>query len=122
MTNVASTTDEYLRSLPAANRRALSAVRAAIRAAVPGIEERPSRGVPFFRYRDRRVVGFGATARHLSFYVMEGEALRTLAHDLGDFDVSSTVIRFSPDRPLPTELIRKLVLARKAEIDRSLDR
>ncbi|HAN99473.1 MAG TPA: hypothetical protein DCQ98_19535 [Planctomycetaceae bacterium] len=122
MSTASPTIDEYLAKLPDASRMALRELLETIRATVPGMEERASRGVPFFRYRNRRVVGFGATARHLSFYIMEGEVLRTHAAELHGLDVSSTVIRFSSAKPLSRRLIRTLVLARIAEIDRALER
>ena len=43
-----ATVDEYIASFPPDVRRTLTDVRAAIRAAVPGTEERISYGIPTF--------------------------------------------------------------------------
>ncbi len=112
--------DSYLRALPLAQRRALTAVRDAIRAAMPERDERISSGAPFFWHRKRRAVGIGAAKTHLSFFIMHGSVLRDLKDELADYDVSRTVIRFTAERPLPASLVRKLVKARIAEIDRSI--
>jgi uncharacterized protein YdhG (YjbR/CyaY superfamily) len=37
--------------------------------------------------------------------------------ELGGFDPSNTVVRFSPDEPIPDHLVTKLLKARKAELD-----
>ena len=37
--------------------------------------------------------------------------------ELRGFDTSNTVVRFSPDEPIPDHLVTKLVKARKAELD-----
>ncbi len=51
---------------------------------------------------------------------MEGNVMNELRKEMTGFDNSSTVIRFTADNPLPEALIKKLVLARKKEIDRKL--
>lgn len=81
------------------------------------MEERISSGAPFFWHGRHRAVGFGAAKTHLSFYIMHGDVLDRLREELIGFDVSRTVIRFSPDKPLPPALIRMLVQARIQEID-----
>jgi uncharacterized protein YdhG (YjbR/CyaY superfamily) len=45
--------------------------------------------------------------------------LKTHQDELGGLDTSNTVIRFTPDKPIPTPLVRRLVKARVGEIDDS---
>ena len=62
---------------------------------------------------------FGAAKHHCAFYpgAWPIEACET---DLAGYDTSKGTIRFSPDKPLPSRLVRKLVKARIAEqADRS---
>lgn len=113
-----TTTDEYLSALPAAHKQALENVRAVIKSVAPDLEERMSSGAPFFWYGGRRAVGFGSAKLHLSFYIMHGAVLKLHRKQLAAYDTSSTVIRFTHERQLPGELIRKLVSARIAEIAR----
>lgn len=116
MTNRPMTTDQYMSTLPAAQRQALEAVRATIKSVAPDLEERMSSGAPFFWHNGKRAVGFGAAKHHLSFYIMHGNVLDAHRAELAAYDASNTVIRFTPEKPLPEALIRKLVQARIAEI------
>lgn len=113
-----ATPDEYLSVLPVREREALVALRATIRSVEPDMEERMSGGAPFFWYRGRRAVGFGAAKLHLSFFIMHGAVLKTHRKHLAAHDTSSTAVRFTHNKPLPAALIRKLVRARIAEIER----
>lgn len=63
-----ATVDEYIASFPPDVRRTLTDVRAAIRAAVPGTEERISYGIPTFTLDGRYVVYFSGWKRHVSVY------------------------------------------------------
>lgn len=118
MKKAPATTDEYLAALPRADREALEAVRATIKSVAPDMEERMSSGAPFFWYRGRRAVGFGAAQRHLSFFIMHGTVLMAHRKDLAAYDTSRTVVRFTHEKPLSVSLIRKLVRARIDEIGR----
>jgi uncharacterized protein YdhG (YjbR/CyaY superfamily) len=109
--------DAYLARLPAEQRTALSRLRTLLLAAVPDAEEAIKTRVPAVRYKGKTVVGFGAAAEHLALYVMFGDALRAFMDDFQSFDVTSRVVRFSPDRPIPDALVRKLVRFRLEEID-----
>jgi uncharacterized protein YdhG (YjbR/CyaY superfamily) len=112
--------DTYLAALAPAQRTALADLRSVITAAVPGAEDAIRTRVPAIRYRGKTVVGFGAAERHLALYVMFGAALTTLRDELAPFETSNTVVRFTPDRPLPAALVRKIVAVRLAEIDTQL--
>jgi uncharacterized protein YdhG (YjbR/CyaY superfamily) len=118
MKKTPATAEEYLSALPPAHKEALEAVRSTIRAVAPGMEERMSSGAPFFWYGGRRAVGYGAAKLHLSFYIMHGAVLEAHRKDLAAHDSSRTVVRFTHEKPLPAALIRKLVRARIAEIER----
>jgi uncharacterized protein YdhG (YjbR/CyaY superfamily) len=116
------TPDDYFAALAPAQRSALESLRATIRTVTSDLVERRSSGAPFFWYRGRRALGLGAARGHLSVYLMHGRVLEQLRDELAGFEVSSTVIRFASDRPLPAALIRRLVKARLAEIDEALRR
>lgn len=109
--------DKYLARLPEGQRGALEDLRSTIASAVPDTEEAIRSGVPAIRYRGKTVVGFSAAKRHLSLYVMQGSALRRLRAELEHLDTSHTVVRFTPERPLPESLVKRIVEIRLAEID-----
>lgn len=112
----------YFKSLSPKDSTALGALRELIHRLVPNAEERLSRGVPFFYYRGKRAVGFRSSKYHLSFFIMEGKVMDNLRNEMAGLDNSSTVIRFTADKPIPEKLIEKLVLARVQEIDQALSR
>jgi uncharacterized protein YdhG (YjbR/CyaY superfamily) len=108
--------DAYLASVPADKRAALQKLRAAIGAAAPRAEEGFSYGLPAFRLDGRPLVCFKAAANHCSFYPMSPAVIRAHAADLKSYATSKGTIRFSPEKPLPAALVRKLVKARIAEL------
>lgn len=109
--------DRYLEALPSDQRTALARLRAQLRKAMPKAEETIKTRVPALRYKGKTVVGFGAAANHVALYVMFGDALKVLKDEFARFETTSRVVRFSPDRPLPEALVRKVVHFRLAEID-----
>ncbi|MBX2969027.1 MAG: DUF1801 domain-containing protein [Cyclobacteriaceae bacterium] len=113
--------DAYMKGLAAADRKALESLRQQIASLMPEAEQRLSRGVPFFYYKGKRAVGFRASKGYLSFFIMEGHVLNNMKHALRDYESSSTVVWFTPDKPLPKALVEKLVKARVTEIDLALN-
>jgi uncharacterized protein YdhG (YjbR/CyaY superfamily) len=108
--------DEYLARLPAEQRDALEQLRRLIRSVAPAVEEVIRSRVPAFRYNDRPLVSIGASKHHLSLFIMYGAVMETHKDELQGFDTSNTVIRFTPNKPIPRRLVVKLVKARMAEI------
>jgi uncharacterized protein YdhG (YjbR/CyaY superfamily) len=114
--------DRYLAALPEDVRIALEKLRKIIKAAAPGTTEVVSYKIPIFKYRGHPLVGFGATKKHCSFYVMSSSMIPKLAQardtKLKGFDVNGATIHFTPDKPLPAALVTKLVKERIAENER----
>ena len=108
------TIDEYLAGLSDDKRAALEKLRKTIRAAAPQAEECISYQLPAFRLNGL-LVAFGASASHCAFYPMSGSTIAAHKEALEGYDTSKGTIRFSPDKPLPAALVRKLVKARIAE-------
>lgn len=107
---------DYLEKLPSNEKEVLAILRNQILKLIPEMDERLSRGVPFFYYKGKRAVGFRSSKTHLSFFIMDGNVLKELQKKIAHLDVSSTVIRFTPDNPLSKEIIEMLVRARIKEI------
>jgi len=116
-----STIDEYLATVSADQRAALEKLRTTIRAAAPQAEECISYRLPAYR-QNGMLVGFGATSKHCAFYLMSSSTLADLETELEDYDTSKGTIRFQPDDPLPSGLVRKLVKARIAENEKPRSR
>lgn len=108
------TVDDYLLTVDEQKRAALEKLRKTIKAAAPKAEECISYQIPAFKHNGM-LVGFGATAKHCAFYLMSGTVLADFAGELEKYDTSKGTIRFTPEKPLPATLVRKLVKARLAE-------
>ena len=110
----AATIDEYLARVPDDQRAALERLRAQIHAAVPDATETISYGLPTFKLNGRWFVAFGVARKHCSFY--PGRApLEALAGELTGYRLWKGTINFPADRPLPADLVKKLIDVRVAE-------
>lgn len=110
----AGTIAEYLAGLPAGSRALLRRVRKTIRAAAPGADESISYGIPTFKQDAHRLIYFSAASDHCTIHMIRKEHLDE-ATRLG-FRVGRGSIQFTPDHPLPTTLLTRIVKARLAEI------
>jgi uncharacterized protein YdhG (YjbR/CyaY superfamily) len=108
------TIDDYLAAVGDEQRPALDKLRKTIRAAAPKAEECISYGLAAFR-QNGMLVGFGASTQHCAFYLMNSTSVAEYADELKKYDTSKGTIRFTPDKPLPVALVKKLVKARLAE-------
>ena len=107
--------DDYLGKLTDDRRAALAKLRKTIRSIVPKAEECISYGLPAFRLDGAVIAGFQATSKGCSYYPFSGTTFRTLADDLRGYDKTKSALHFSPDKPLPATLVRKLIKTRIAE-------
>jgi uncharacterized protein YdhG (YjbR/CyaY superfamily) len=112
---MATTIDEFLAGLPDDQRDALEHLRGVIREAAPRATEAIAYGVPAFQLEGRPFVSFGAAKNHCSFYVQSPEVMQAYAEELAGFRTAKGTVHFTPDRPIPDDLVRRLVLARVAE-------
>ncbi len=109
------TIDEYLASVKADHRDALQKVREAIHAVAPNAEECINYGIPAFRLNGRSLVFFGAWANHCAFYPGSSATLKKIRNELRNFQTSKGTLRFSPDKPVPVALVKKVLKARITE-------
>ena len=114
MMSKAKTIDQFLAGVSDDKRAALEKLRRAIQAAAPKAEECISYGVPAFKLDGKLLVAFGAAAKHCAFYP-GALPIETHQKELQAYSTSKGTIRFAADKPLPVELVRKLVRARMAQ-------
>ena len=112
MMNTISSVEDYLERLDETRRAGLQALRAVIRSAAPEAQECISYGMPAFRL-EGMLVWYGAGSNHCAFY--PGAIVSAFAGELAGFETSKGTIRFQPGRPIPPDLVRRIVLARVAE-------
>jgi uncharacterized protein YdhG (YjbR/CyaY superfamily) len=117
ITKLPETVDEYLGRVPEPARTTLKKVREVIRSvAPPEATEGISYGIPTFKYKGM-LASFAAFSDHCSLFPGAGPTIE-FKDELKNFQTSKGTIRFAPDKPLPTTLLRKLVKARIAENER----
>lgn len=107
--------DAWIAALPPDRRAVMAALRDAVLAEAPEATQAVSYQLPAFKLHGRGLVAFGSAARHLALYPMSGTAIEAHRDALAGFDCSKGTIRFTVERPLPTELVRRLVRWRVAE-------
>jgi uncharacterized protein YdhG (YjbR/CyaY superfamily) len=108
--------DDYLSELPPEQKAALEHVRAVVADLAPDAEEGASYGIPAFIHTGRPLLGFKAAKKHLSVFPFSPAAIDAVRDRLDGFDVAKGTIRFSPERPVPDDVLTDLVRARMQEI------
>lgn len=110
-----ATIDDFLADLPADQRAALEVLRTQIRSVVPEAEEVIAYGIPGYRLRGRYLLGFGAAKRHCSFYC--GTLLRNFDVELAGYGTRKGTIHFTPEKPIPPDVVMQIVKARVADVE-----
>jgi len=108
------TVDEYLASVPPKFRFALQRLRRTIKAAAPDAEEFISYGMPAYR-QDGRLLYFAAYKDHGSVFGVSAQVRRQFSAELKPFATEKGTLHFTTDRPLPADLVTRIVKALVAE-------
>ena len=107
--------DEYLAGVPEPARSTLERVRSTVRSAAPReATEAISYGIPTFKYKGS-LVAFAAFKKHCSFFPMSMAVIHEFKDELKQYHTSKGTLQFPLDKPLPANLVRKMVKARVAE-------
>jgi uncharacterized protein YdhG (YjbR/CyaY superfamily) len=83
----------------------LARVRAVVGRVAPEAQEGKSYGMPAFIYAGRPLLGFRAAKKHLSVFPFSPAAIQAVKGRLDGFDLSKGTIRFSPDKPVPDDVL-----------------
>jgi len=109
--------DTYLGGLDEPTRTTLSQLRADILEILPDAEQGIAYGAPSFSVGGKRVAGFAAAAKHVSYLPHSGTVLGALEPAvLAGYAWSKGALTFPVDAPLPRALVETLISARLAEI------
>jgi len=107
---MAQTVDEYIDTFPPDVRRVLRKIRSTIRKAAPGASEKISYRMPAFS-QNGVLVYFGAFKNHVGLYPpVRGDA--TLEKALARYAGEKGNLKFPLDRPMPYNLIERIVKLR----------
>lgn len=107
--------DEYIASQSPEMQNILRSVRAAISEAAPGAVESISYRMPAYKFNGKPLVYFALNKSHLGFYATPS-ANAAFSDELKDYRVSKGAIQFPLDKPVPYDLIKKIVQFKMNEI------
>lgn len=105
--------DEYIAQFPGEIQAIMQSIRKTIREAAPQAAEKISWQMPTF-YLHGNLVHFAGHKNHLGFYPGDSGVAHFL-EELKDFKTSKGAIQFPYNKPLPLELISRIVKFRVQE-------
>jgi len=111
-----SVIDDYLKDVEPAQKAALERVRAIVKRTIPDAEEVITYGMPGFKYKQKYLIAFAAFKDHLSVFPSAGP-LKALKDELSDFKQTKGSVHFTVERPIPEELIEKMLAIRVKDIN-----
>lgn len=103
----------YISSCPEVIQPMLKELRMAISEEAPGALEKLSYKMPTF-YLKGNLVHFALQSKHIGFYPAPS-GIEAFRNELKDYKTSKGAIQFPLDKPLPIELIRRIVRFRVEE-------
>lgn len=108
MRKAAKDVEEYLQDFPPEVRARLDTVRSTIQSATPESTEGISYAIPTYKLHGKNLVHFAGYAKHIGFYP-GSKALEIFAAELTGYKTSKGTVQFPHDRPLPLELLTRMV-------------
>jgi uncharacterized protein YdhG (YjbR/CyaY superfamily) len=108
------TVDEYIAAFPSNVQSILQELRKVIKDAAPDAQECISYQMPAYK-QNRYLVSFAAWKNHIGLYVATNTVLEAYKKELSPYEVSKITIKFSLDKPLPFDLVKKIVKLRLKE-------
>ena len=108
-----STIDAYIATFPKATRMLLERMRIVIQQAAPKAEEKISYGIPTFKLKNN-LVHFGGYKNHIGFYPTPS-GIEKFKKELLSYETAKGSIKFPIEKPIPYDLITKIVKWRVSE-------
>jgi uncharacterized protein YdhG (YjbR/CyaY superfamily) len=107
------TIDEYIKSFPPDVQDILQKIRRTIRTAAPEAEETISYQIPAFK-QNGILVYFAAFKKHVGFFPTSS-GINAFQKDLAPYKTSKGTVQFPLEKPIPYDLIKKIVMFRVKE-------
>ena len=105
--------DEYIARFPEDIQEKLKQIRQVIKESAPGAREAISYGMPTYKLNGN-LVHFAAFKDHIGFFPTPS-GVSAFEKELSLYSTSKGTIRFPLDKPIPFELIKKIVKFRVSE-------
>jgi uncharacterized protein YdhG (YjbR/CyaY superfamily) len=108
------TVDEYIKSFPTDIQTLLKKVRETIKKSAPDAVESIAYGMPAYKTNGKPLVYFAGFKKHIGFYATPtGHA--EFADELSTYKQGKGSVQFPLDKPIPYELIKRIVAFRVKE-------
>lgn len=107
------TIDEYILQFPNEVQEILRKIRKVIKEAAPEAEEKISYQMPAFAFHGN-LVYFAAFKKHIGFFPTSS-GISAFKHELSAYKGGKGSVQFPLDKPIPYELISKIVSFRVSE-------
>lgn len=108
--------DIYLRQWSGETRHRLEILRALVREVAPEAAESIAYGMPAYKLRGKPLVYFAAFAHHIGLYATPN-AHTAFQQEFVPYKQGKGSVQFPHDKPLPVELIRRVIVHRIAAIN-----
>lgn len=105
--------DEYIAGFPEGTQRILEQIRATVKKAAPEADETIKYEMPTFTLKGN-LIHFAAFKNHIGFYPIP-KGNEELTKDLLVYRAAKGTLRFPIDKPIPLELISRVVKFRVKE-------
>jgi uncharacterized protein YdhG (YjbR/CyaY superfamily) len=112
--STAKNIDDYIAQFPPSTREVLEELRALIKATAPEATEAISYAIPTFDLGGRHLVHFAGFEKHIGFYPIPS-GLEAFKEDLNPYKTGKGSVQFPLGKPLPRDLIRRIVEFRVEE-------
>jgi uncharacterized protein YdhG (YjbR/CyaY superfamily) len=109
-----STVDEYETSLPASAKKSFKVVRKTVKEAAPQAEEVISYNIPALKLHGG-LVYYAGYKEHISLYPITAGLEKAFKKELDLYRSGKATIQFPLDKPIPLDLITKMVKVRVQE-------
>lgn len=107
--------DEYIGTFPKDVQNILEEMRQTIRKVVPEAVEVISCQMPTLKLKGKNLVHFAAFNDHIGFYPMPS-GIEAFKKELSSFKQGKGSVQFPKDKPIPYDLVKKIVKYRVKEI------
>jgi len=110
--------DKYIAGFPNDVQENLEKIRRTIRKAAPGAEETISYQIPTFTLKGKYLVYFAAYKKHIGLYPAP-RGIEKFKKELSVYAGGKGTVRFPLDKPIPFDLIERIV---KFRVKQNLER
>ena len=108
MRTATANVDEYISPFPADVQKILKKIRSTIKKAAPKAVESISYQIPTYKIDGKVLIYFAGFAKHVSVYPAPRDA-KEFKNELSDYKGGKGTAQFPLDKPIPYELITRIV-------------